>query len=145
MQVLFHDAGAMSLRSIPDQDERFSDVTAQMVQSQHDLFGVDRAGEVAFVDLAREGQSGQGGHFPAIPAQASEQRRLATRCPGETGRLREGQAKLVFKDDLGAEPLRLFLSWASRGSTRPGRALRHAPWPGFPASARSSPAHATAG
>lgn len=86
LQVTFHELGAMGTRLIPNQDKRFSDVTAKMIQPNNNLLGIDRTGKVSLVDLARNGQSSQRGHLATILANPFQQGRLPTRRPGEADR-----------------------------------------------------------
>jgi hypothetical protein len=45
---------------------------------------------------------------------------MSLRRPRTADSFRKGKAKFVFKHDVGAEPPRLFLSWANLGSAKPG-------------------------
>lgn len=145
LQKRFHDFGFMGTRSIPDQDERTFDVAHKMFQSGQQFFGIERAIEMAFVDLARNRQANQRRCFSAKLGNALQLRGLAFRCPSEADRFCIGEPKFIFKDDLCAQPLRFFLSSANPGSTRPGSGLHPVQSLLGLVFAHSSPAHPTNG
>ncbi len=132
-------------RAIPNQNDGALNPPAKMFEPDNQFFGIDRTVEMPFVDLACDGQSHHRRGFPAIAAMPFEQRGPAHRRPGAGHGFGVRQAKFVFKNDLSADPLRLFLSWASPSAARPGSALHRAPTPAFPAFAHSIPGHAVAG
>lgn len=145
LQERLHDLAAMSTRSIPDQDERAMDIAYQMFQSDQQLFRIDRAIKMSFVDPARNRQANQGRCFPAKLGNPFQLGRLAFRCPGEAGRFCIGEPKLIFKYDLCAEMPRLFLSLANPASTKHGSDLHPVQSPSHPVFAHSSPNHPTNG
>lgn len=133
----------MRLRPIPNQNERFANMAPDMLQTNQQFLRIDRAIKMAFVDPAADGQRDHRRSLSAKPRDALEHWRLPSRGPGKADRFGVGQSKLIFKDDFGAELLRFFLSAANPVPTRLGSILRPALWPGDPASAHSSPNHAT--
>jgi len=145
LEKRFHDVGFMGTGSIPDQDERALDVTHKVFQSDQQFFGIDRAIKMPFVDLARNRQANHRRCFPAKPGNSLQLRRLAFRCPSEADRLCIGEPKFIFKYDLCAEPLRLFLSSANPGSTRHGSNLHPVQSLLSLVFAHSSPDHPTIG
>jgi len=73
-----------------------------------------------FEDLAGDGQADQGRDLSTIFAQPLQEGGMSLRRPCAADSFRKGKAKFVFKHDVGAEPPRLFLSWANLGSAKPG-------------------------
>ena len=145
LQKRFHDVGFMGTRSIPDQNERALDVAHKVFQSDQQFFGIDRAIKMPFVDLARNRQASHRRSFPAKLGNPLQLRCLAFRCPSETDRFGIGEPKFIFKYDLCAEPLRLFLSLANPGSTRLGSDLHLVQWLWGPVFAHSNPDPSTIG
>lgn len=143
-QVSLHNFSPMHRRAIPNQDERSPDPASEMLQSDDQLFSIDGTIEMPLVDLAANAQGHHRRGFAPITAVPFEQRGATHRRPGVGDLFGVRQAKFVFKDDLCADPLRLFLSWASPFATRPGSVLHRAPAPAFPVSAHSSPGCAAA-
>jgi len=139
------NVGFMGARSIPDQDERAFDVAHKVFQSDQQFFGIDRVIKMSFVNLARNRQANHRRCFPAKLGNSLQLRCLAFRRPSEADRLCIGEPKLIFKYDLCAEPLRLFLSSANPGSTRPGSSLHPVQSLLSPVFAHSSPDHPTNG
>ena len=114
-----------------------------MLQADQQFLGIDRAIKMAFENLAGDRQGHHRRSFSAIFTDPLELWRLPFWRPGKANRFRIGQAKLIFKDDLGAEPLRFFLSGANPGLARPGSALHRARWRAGPVFGHSSRGHVT--
>lgn len=144
-QVFLYHLGFVCAGLVPNQKDRFFDMTTEMFQSNNQLFGIHRTIKMAFIDFARNRQSNHGRSFPAILTDAFEDWGLATRCPGEADRLCIRQAKLIFKHDLCVEPLRFFLSWTNPCSTRLGSVLRHVLWLWDQVFGHSNPGHPASG
>lgn len=142
-QISLGHPGTLRLRPIPDQNERATDPAADMLQTDQQFLGIDAAIEMALVDLAADRQSHHGRSLASIFRDPFELWGLPFGCPGKADRFNIGQAKLIFKDDLGAEPLRFFLSVASLALARPGSTLHPVRWRVRLAFAHSSPNRAT--
>jgi hypothetical protein len=120
LQKCFHQFGLMGARLIPDQDARAPYVAPKVFQPNQQFLGIDGPIEMSFVDPARNRQAGHRRCFPAKLGNPFQLGSLAFRCPRKADRLGIGVPEFIFKYDLGAEPLRFFLSLANPGSTRPG-------------------------
>ncbi len=142
-QICLDQIGPMSTRAVPNENERLVNGPPDMFQSDNQFLRIDRAIKMAFVNLAADGQGHQRRSFPAIFTDPLEQWGLAFGRPGKANRFRIGQAKLIFKDDLCAEPLRFFLSGANPASARPGSALHRARWRAGPVFGHSNRGHVT--
>ena len=145
LQKCFHNLGSMGARAIPDQDERALDVAQQMLQSDQQFFSIDRAIRMSFLDLASHRQSSHCRGFPAKLGNSFQLRGLAFRCPGEADWFGIGNPKFIFKYDLCAEPVRLFLSLANPAPTRLGSSLHLSQSLWDLVFAHSSPNHPTNG
>ncbi len=145
LQIGLYDFSLMGTRLIPNQNEGTWNVAPEMFQSVQHFFGIDRTIKMSFVNLARNRQADHRRCFSTKSAQAFQLRGLAFGCPGEANRLRIGEPKFIFKEDLGAEPLRFFLSWANPALAKPGSTLHRAQWHADPVFEHSSPGHVAAG
>src|SRR5581483_12120164 len=100
--VVFHQARAVGLQAVPDDQHLATDGRLQRLQELNDLRTLDRAREETEVE-APEAHSGN--HRELLPGEAVLQNRsLALRGPGAcaTGAFR--QSRLVNKDDYSALP-----------------------------------------
>ena len=108
LQEGLYESGAVRLRAIPNKGHRTGQMTGQVGQGDDQLFGIDRAIKVAFVDLAGKGQRHPGRGFPAEAGQAFYHRGLPFGCPGTTDRFAVVDTKLILKHDFGGSLLRFF-------------------------------------
>jgi len=138
-----HYFGLVGARLIPDQNEWAFDMPQEMLQSYDHFFGIYRAVEMPFVNLARNCQANHGGCFATKLGNPLQSWCLAFWRPGETDRFCIGKSKFIFKHDFCAEPPRFFLSWANLCSTRLESILRPVQLLFLPAFAHSSLVHPT--
>ena len=146
LQKHFHDIGFMDTRAVPDENERSADMPSDMFQSYNQFLGILRSDQGRHGQgVAADRQSHHGRGLPAIFCDPLELGGLAFWRPSKAHGFGIGQTKLIFKNDLGAEPLRFFLSLANPFSTRSVSALHRARWRADPAFGHSSPGHAATG
>jgi len=144
-QISLDQVRPMRSRAIPDQNKRSVYVPSDMFQANNQFLRVDRTIKMSFVNLTADCQSHQGRCLPTMFRDPLDLWRLAFGCPGKADSFGIGQPNLIFKNDLCAEMLRFFLSWANPGSTKPGSVLHRVRWRAGPVFVHSSLNHATTG
>src|SRR5713226_6957757 len=96
-------------RPIPDQQESFRHLPEQVFERFNHLSTVHAPFEMAFVNLAREGQAHGGGYSAPFGFNASQNRTPAARGPGAAQNFLKRKTKLVEKHDVQALSSRFFL------------------------------------
>jgi hypothetical protein len=141
-QVSFRQFAAMSARTIPNHHKGSTHAATKMLQALNQFFGIDRTFETLLEDPSANAEPSHARDLSTILSDPFQLWSFSTRCPSRTNRFSKGNPKFIFEDDLGAEPLRFFLSWPNPCSTRLGSAPRPVPGHVFRVSARSNPDHA---
>jgi len=121
-EVIFYFPAGVGSSSVPDQNDGAGNMLLQMLKRFDDLFAMDGSFEMPFVDLAREGEGHRRGQSPPIRGDLAQDRSLASPSPSRSQGFLKGEAKFIPEDDFGAQPPRLFLSWANRAQAKPAPA-----------------------
>lgn len=98
---------AMSAQAVPHQDQRPSEVAAEVPQRHEHIIPVHRMGKVAFEEPAARGERHHRGKLPAL-ADSSQNGRLSPGGPSAGGLAQKGKARLVHKGYLRLEPASFF-------------------------------------
>lgn len=98
----------MDGRLITDQEEAFRHEPAQVLQGDNHVLTLQAAFEIAFVNLARQGQPHRRAQGPSLPGDPSDHRTLATWRPRAPEPFLKRVAELIKKHDVYAAPPRFF-------------------------------------
>lgn len=111
--------------SVPDQNHFASQMLLQMLKTVHNLIAMNRSFKMSLKDLARQGERHRGRDCAPVRVDLIEDGSTPAVAPSGRGLLLKGETKFIPEHDFGAQPLRLFLSWANRDPAK--LALAHVP------------------
>ncbi len=103
----------VNANSIPNQNERARKMTLQMLERSNHIITIHRAVEMAFVNLARDGQAYSSRQSPPVRTDPAYDRPLAFRRPRGARLIQEGNAKFIEKYNVCTVAASFFLSWAN--------------------------------
>ena len=107
-QITNRRFAGMDRRVITDQDETFWHKATQVLPGQDHLLTLHAAYEMAFVNLARQGQTHRRTHGASFACDPSDNWTLTPRRPGASEPFLKRVTKLIKKHDVDAAPPRFF-------------------------------------
>src|SRR6266545_3224514 len=123
------DFTGMNAGMITDQHKAFRHKVSQVLEGGDHVLAIHSTLEMAFVDLARNGQTHRGGQHPPIPGHPAQDGSLAARSPGTPESFEKREPEFIIKHYVYAAPPRLFLSGANPAPARRGSGLHPARQP----------------
>lgn len=134
------DFTRMNAGMITEQHKAFRHKVSQVLEGGDHVVAIHATLEMAFVDLARNGQTDCGSQHPPITGRPAQDGSLAAWGPGAPQSFEKREPEFIIKHYVYAAPPRLFLSGANPAPARHGSGLHPARQPAAAAAASSSPA-----
>jgi len=125
--------------SVPNQNHFASQMVLQMLKTVHNLTAMNRSFKMSLKDLARQGERHRGRDCAPVGVDLIQDGSTPAVAPSGRGLLLKREAKFIPEHDFGAQPLRLFLSWANRDPAKLARARVPVRSPAAAVSVRCTP------